>query len=418
MVRRLAHLSRAHNDCLQLKMAYTDSMFHAHNTERLSAILRGIPTVVTGYHAMQLSGDMAAPFLQESTFWWLTGIDEPGWRVIIEPARHHVTLVAPAISEIERIFNGGMSSDDAMKRSNANEVIESKDFEKYLRQLARTHTVVNTLEVDDEPFVSNPAKRELNAILNRTFSSVVTIDKDVASLRAIKSDEEIRRIRQACNETVEAFKQVRAQWANYKYEYQVESDFTAAFRSRAATHAYAPIVAAGERACTLHYDKNMHAVRARDLVVIDIGARVNGYAADVTRTYAMNPSKRQRAVHAAVQEAQKQIIALLKPELSVIDYTHAVDEIMKDALESLGLLARRDDDATYRKYFPHAVGHGLGVDVHDRLGAPRYFESGMVLTVEPGIYIPEEGIGVRIEDDILITSDGHENLTRKLSTDL
>lgn len=393
-------------------------MFHAHNIARLSELARGVPIVLTGYYAMQLSGDMAAPFLQESNFWWLTGIDEPGWRVIIEPARHHVTLVAPEISEVDRIFTGGIDPSEAMKRAGAQEVIAANEFEPRLRHLARTHTVVNTLEVENESFVVNPARKELVAMLRRTFASVEMIDKELVSLRAVKTDEEIRRIRQACALTVNAFELIHDQFAQYKHEYEVEADFTAAFRSHAATHAYAPIVAAGERACTLHYDKNANSVRARDLVVIDIGARINGYAADVTRTYAVKPSKRQQAVHVAVQKAHQQIIALLKPSLLVADYARSVDEIMKDALQTLGLLTRRDDETTYRKYFPHAVSHGLGVDVHDRLGSPRYFEPGMVITVEPGIYIPEEGIGVRIEDDILITQTGHDNLTRKLSTDL
>ncbi len=393
-------------------------MFHAQNIGRLSELARGVPIVLTGYYAMQLSGDMASPFLQESNFWWLTGLDEPGWRVIIEPVRHHVTLVAPEVSEVDRIFTGGLDPNEAMSRASAQEVIAASEFEPRLRHLARTHTVVKTLDVQDESFVINPAAKELLATLRRTFNTVEMIDKDLVSLRAVKTDEEIRRIRRACALTVDAFESIRSRFDGYKHEYEVEADFTAAFRSRAATHAYAPIVAAGDRACTLHYDKNEHALRARDLVVIDIGARIDGYAADVTRTYAIKPSKRQRAVHAAVQKAHQQIIALLKPGLPVADYARLVDETMKDALESLGLLARRDDEATYRRYFPHAVSHGLGVDVHDRLGSPRYFEPGMIITVEPGIYIPEEGIGVRIEDDILITQNGHDNLTRKLSTDL
>jgi Xaa-Pro aminopeptidase len=313
---------------------------------------------------------------------------------------------------------GGIEPEEAMKRCNAQEVIAASEFEPRLRQLARTHTVVNTLDMQDESFVVNPARKELIATLRRTFATVEMIDKDIISLRAIKTDEEIRRIRRACDLTVATFARIRDQFATYKYEYQLEADFTAGFRSHAATHAYAPIVAAGDRACTLHYDKNAESVHARDLVVIDIGARVDGYAADVTRTYALKPSKRQQAVHAAVQQAHDKIIALLAPGLLVAEYAHSVDEIMKDALISLGLLASKDDETTYRKYFPHAVSHGLGVDVHDSLGSPRYFEPGMVITVEPGIYIPEEGIGVRIEDDILITENGHDNLTRKLSTDL
>ena len=119
-----------------------------------------------------------------------------------------------------------------------------------------------------------------------------------------------------------------------------------------------------------------------------------------------------------MQDAQRQIVALLKPDLLVEEYHRDVDGIMKHALVSLGLMKDENDETNYRKYFPHAISHGLGVDVHDSLGGPRYLQQGMVLTVEPGIYIPEEGIGVRIEDDILITATGHSNLSGRLSTDL
>ena len=152
---------------------------------------------------------------------------------------------------------------------------------------------------------------------------------------------------------------------------------------------------------------------------MDIGARLDGYAADISRTYGLGePTQRQRQVHAAVQVAQQEIIKLIKPGLLVADYYTSVDVIMKQALVGLGLLRSTDDDATYRRYFPHAIGHGLGVDVHDSLGQPVEFLSGMVLTVEPGIYIPEEGIGVRIEDNILVTDKGHTNLSKALSTSL
>jgi Xaa-Pro aminopeptidase len=154
------------------------------------------------------------------------------------------------------------------------------------------------------------------------------------------------------------------------------------------------------------------------MVLIDIGARVNGYAADITRTFAVKPTKRQTQVHAAVERAHKKIISLLKPGLMLQDYIKAVDDIMKTEMIGLGLIENMNDNETYRRYFPHAIGHGLGVDVHDSLGSSRKLQEGMVLTVEPGIYIPAEGIGVRIEDDILITSTGHKNLSGSLSTDL
>jgi Xaa-Pro aminopeptidase len=154
-------------------------------------------------------------------------------------------------------------------------------------------------------------------------------------------------------------------------------------------------------------------------VLLDIGARSGGYAADITRTYAYgDPTKRQIEIHAAVQAAHHAIIKLITPNLAVEEYQREVDCIMIDALLSVGLMADRDDTDNYHKYFPHAISHGLGVDVHDSLGGPQFLQLGMVLTVEPGIYIPEEGIGVRIEDDILVTDSGNVNLSARLSTDL
>lgn len=155
------------------------------------------------------------------------------------------------------------------------------------------------------------------------------------------------------------------------------------------------------------------------LLLIDAGALDGEYAADITRTYAMGvPTNRQRQVHAAVEEAHRLIIELIKPGVALKSYLASVDEIMKNALIQVELLKDRNDDDTYRKYFPHAISHGLGIDVHESLGGYKEFMPGMVLTVEPGIYIPEEGIGIRIEDDILVTKTGNENLSRALPTSL
>jgi Xaa-Pro aminopeptidase len=154
------------------------------------------------------------------------------------------------------------------------------------------------------------------------------------------------------------------------------------------------------------------------LLLLDIGALVGGYAADITRTYAIGaPTKRMKDVHSAVKRAHEEIIHLLAPGVTIRSYHEAVDSIMKRELMELKLIDSLDD-SRYRKYFPHAVSHGLGIDVHDSLGNTDQLKQGMILTVEPGIYIPEEGIGVRIEDDILITKDGFENLSATLSREL
>jgi Xaa-Pro aminopeptidase len=152
---------------------------------------------------------------------------------------------------------------------------------------------------------------------------------------------------------------------------------------------------------------------------MDVGAEVDGYAADITRTYAKGkPTKRQTQIHEVVRAAHHDIIDIIEPGLSIEDYLKQVDTRMKRALMEVGLLKYENDTDTYRKYFPHAISHGLGIDVHDSLGGAKYFEPNMVLTVEPGIYIPEEGIGVRIEDDILVTESGNRNVSAKLSTEL
>ena len=387
--------------------------------QALENSLTGGLLVATAYEAVQLSGDMAVPFLQEANFLWLTNLPFAGWKVIIDSARQHVVLVRPARSHTQELFDGKVDEASLVARAAGNEVIDEREFEGYLRRLARQHPLVYTPFLKEtHEFVANPAPAELHALLTRVFTTVSDCTKQLAELRAIKSPEEIAAIRRAVALTVQAFTSVRTQLGEYRHEYEIEADMTRDFRRLDARHAYEPIIASGDHAVTLHYIQNSGKLAKTQPVLIDVGARIDGYAADITRTYCLKPTKRQQAVHRAVEIAHQRIIALLGPDKLVTEYLAEVDDAMKDALSELGLLEDRSDNETYRRYFPHAISHGLGIDVHDSLGAPRYFRPGMVLTVEPGIYIPEEGIGVRIEDDILITEMGHENLSRKLPTGL
>lgn len=394
-------------------------MFHSDNRHRLYTAAKGQLIILTGYDSVQLSGDMAAPFLQESSFWWVTGISQPGWKVVLDTARQKATLVRPERTEIDLIFNGDSDDGEVSRVSGITDIIPAREFESFLRQLRRNHTVAQTLSPKEEnDFVLNPAKSTLTAVLQRTFKSVQYCDSLFAELRAIKQPEELRRMRAAAKLTCDTFATVRSKLAALRTEAEVEAEFVYAFHRKGAEHAYEPIVASGKNACTLHYIENASKLQAREMVLIDIGARVEGYSADVTRTYCRNPTKRQQAVHQAVVDAEQAIIKLITPGLPIMEYIEKVDEIMKHSLHELGLLDDLTDTETYRKYFPHAVSHGLGVDTHDSLGKPRYLEPGMVLTVEPGIYITDESIGVRIEDDILVTETGHENMTARLSTSL
>lgn len=374
-------------------------------------------SILTSYSSVQLSHDTSAPFLQEANFLYLTGIKEPGWKLVI--ANDDSYLIRPDIDQTHQVFDGSLSDECALEISGVDKILSRAEGEALVKQLAQTNNTVATLGDDPHAeqydFVLNPAPQALKKYLEAEFNEVVDCRKDLLKMRAVKDENELREIRAAIELTLDSFEDVHKK--TFTHEYEIEAEFNKAFRATGAEgHAYQPIVAGGKNACTLHYIKNNDPLPENGLVLLDIGARVNGYAADITRTYALGvPSDREKAVHAAVAGAHRAIIQLIQPGMPLKEYSEKVDEIMKQALENLGLMKSADD---YQTYFPHAISHALGIDVHDTFGGYKTFMPGMVLTVEPGIYIPEEGIGVRIEDNILVTESGHENLSERLSIDL
>ncbi len=394
--------------------------FFRQNRARLGEALQGGVVILAAYTKMQRSSDMAFDFEQESNFWYLTGIERPDWLLVYEGAHDHAWLIAPEIDAVHQTFDGWLDHQAAQRISAVDAVYTNDEGLQRLRKLAKRHAMVYTI---DHPayahrfdFSLNPAIHRHKAMLERTFTTVRDCTKDLARLRAIKQPDEITAIKQAIKLTATAFDTVKTKLISMRHEYEIAAEFTYQFTKNNARHAYDPIVAAGAHACTLHYTANDGRLKKPQLVLLDVGARVDGYAADITRTYAYGSlTKRQQAVHIAVRQAHQRIIDMVAPGLAVTQYQQRVDEIMSETLQSLGLL-KINDEAALRRYLPHAVSHGLGVDVHDSLGSPRYFEPGMVLTVEPGIYIPEENIGVRIEDDILIGEQRAINLSAKLST--
>lgn len=396
-----------------------DATFFTNNRMRLlESVKKDVVVVLTAYEGMQLTGDMSVPFRQEANFWYLTGVEDPNWRVIY--TRDKSWLVSPALSDIQQIFEGGLSADEAKKVSGVDEVIDTASATVLLRQLTESGKEIATLGRDPYAahygFTQNPAQQKLFRYLEKKFASVYDVRSDLTRQRAVKQPQEIAAIKEAVQLTTEAFAAARQEIGNLQHEYELEARFTYEFRRHNAQHAYDPIVASGGNACTLHYTKNSDLLRSGELVLVDIGAKKGGYAADITRTYAVGEAAdRQTAVHHALAAAHEAIIDLLRPGATVREYQDQSDAIMKNALATLGLLNSEDD---YRRYFPHAISHGLGVDVHDSLGGYKEWMPGMVLTVEPGIYIPEEKIGVRLEDNILITESGCENLSQSLSLDL
>ena len=245
-------------------------------------------------------------------------------------------------------------------------------------------------------------------------------------LRSIKSAMEIDLIKKACDLTQKAFQRVLRIVKPGIWEFEVEAEILHEFiRNRSRGPAFRPIIASGFNACILHYIENNQQCRKGDLLLIDFGAEYANYASDVTRTIPVGGkfSKRQRKIYTAVHRIQKEAIRMLVPGNTFHQYHKEIGKVVESELIQLGLLTSKDiskegdEKPPYKKYFMHGVSHHLGLDVHDLGDRHRAFENGMVLTCEPGIYVREEKIGVRIENDILITEKGPIDLTQTIPSD-
>ncbi len=403
-------------------MKSLDSTFFTYNRERAMEKLQGGLLVIAGYTGMQWTNDEEVKFKQEGNFWYLTGIEFADWWLIVDAKRGKSWLVEPDIDEQHRLFTESLNADSAKHVSGIADIISRDQAMSMLRTAAKSHPLVYTVGLphyhEHFDFTLNPAIADMKSMLDRIFVKVEDFRLELSRLRAIKQPIELEVMQSAINLTIKGLKDVKEKLQKYKNEYEIEADLSHAFRITGGEgHGFDPIIASGHNATVAHYFTNNSPLKKGTFVMMDVGAKVSGYPADLTRTYAVGkPTKRMVAVHDAVRTAQQEIISLLRPGLLVEEYHRKVDEIIKREMVRLNIIVSVDDEAGFRHHMPHSISHGLGVDVHDSLGKPKAFQPGMVITVEPGIYLQDEGIGVRIEDDILITDIGHKNLSAKLQT--
>ncbi len=365
-----------------------DPQLFVTNRKRLRERLEpGQTVVVSSREPAVRNNDSDYPFRQDSNFFWATGIDQSDAVLVL--SQDDETLYTRDATELEMIWIGPRLSFGRAKD------ISGVDDVKPLKQFKKPQKAFNA-------------------------------SKLLAELRMIKSDPEVAAIRQAIEVTRQGFELAVGEIQPGIKEFQIEAELAQAYLTNAATHAYQPIVAGGKNAVILHYVDNEHELNSGDAVLIDSGAEYANYAADITRVYPVNGkfTDRQRAVYAAVLRIQKAAIQMLKPGIRFKDYEQLVGELMTDELIELGLLTQVEvklqdpKQPLYRHYYMHGTSHFLGLDVHDPGDYTKPLEPGMVLTCEPGIYIKEEGIGVRLEDDILITKDGAENLSASIPIEL
>lgn len=393
--------------------------FFTANRDRLrQALGSDMPVVITGNGVMQRGADEPSPFHQDSSFWYLTGIDHADLVLVMEA--HETYLIVSSMSTSREAFDGAHDEQSYMDRSGITTILPEKAGWARIKQAVQGGNVATLssppVHLKQYGIYTLPYRRRLISRLKRmhTALELTDIGPYISRLRCLKQPEEIAALQQAIDITAASLQNVAtpSNLLQVGYEYELEAQLSYEFRTRGATgHAFAPIVGAGKHSTTLHYLKNDGSIQSDDLIVLDIGAEVEHYAADLTRTVSKTPLEGRRAeVFNAVARVQDFAMTLIRPGTLSRDYEKAVEENMGEELRRLGLI-RTATTAEVRRYFPHATSHFLGLDTHDVGDYRAPWQAGMVITCEPGIYIPEEGLGVRLEDDVLITETGHTVLS-------
>jgi Xaa-Pro aminopeptidase len=405
-----------------------ESEFFAGNRTRLKQLFTGTaPIVITAHGMLQQGSDEAFPFHQDRNFLYLTGIDDPGVILVIDKGKEY--LIVPDRDPVIEKFDGVLDHDRMRRTSGIQTIYDTKEGWRHLTTRLKKVKHVATLGaaprfIDFLGMYTNPARADLIQRIKEVNSAIELLDlrTHLARMRMIKQEPELAAIQRAIDVTNATLKDIfrPKQLAKYAHEYEVEADLSQGFRKRGTMgHAFAPIVASGERTCMMHYLRNDAPLVTGELLLLDVGAQVDHYSADIARTIALggNPSRRQRRVHQAVRDAQEYAFSLLKPGVVLREYEKQMETFVGEKLRELGLIKTIESERV-RHFFPHATSHFLGLDTHDGGDYDQPLEPGVVLAVEPGIYIPDESLGVRIEDNVLITEDGNKILSEGLSRDL
>jgi len=405
--------------------------------------------VIPAAHEATRSYDTEYRFRQDSDFWYLTGFPEPDAIAVIDPSNKkapYTLYVRPRDPEMETWFGRREGTEGAMKNYRVNAAFNIDRFAADLPKLLNGHeklyyrfSVDKALDLQIlQYFTEQRVRRLKTAYPPHTIIDPTPI---IGEMRLHKSNDEVDMMQTAATISAEAHILAMKKTKPGMNEFQVESLIESYMRDRGATGiAYNSIIGGGENATILHYVENNRPLKDGDLILIDAGAEYKGYAADITRTFPINGkfTQPQREVYDVVLDVQQQCIEATKTGNTVKKRQELSIELLTEGMKKLGLLKGKTSDLIkkkeYMKYYMHGVGHYLGLDVHD---AGRYFVDqqaknsrpfapGMVLTVEPGLYIPPDdksapakyrGIGVRIEDDVLVTEDGNRNLTSKVPKD-
>lgn len=378
------------------------------------------------------NGDALYRFQQNSDLYWLCGIEQEDTMVILFPdcpeEKYREVLVLVRPQELKEKWDG--------KRLRAKEATELCGI-KTIVWLENVEAILQTwLHIADTVYLNtNENDRKGSQVQTRDYRYIQQFReryplhhversaKIMRKLRAVKTKLEVAVTQQAIDITEKAFRRLLQFIQPGVMEYEIEAELVHEFlRNRARGEAYGSIIASGDRARTLHYINNNEECKDGELVLMDFGANYGGYAADLTRTVPVNGkfTPRQLEVYNACLAIHEYCKSILKPGITIVDYTEkAGDEATKQFLK-ISLLKKEDvkneekENRAYRKYLYHGISHHLGIDVHDLGTRIQPLEAGMLLTVEPGIYIEEEKMGIRIENNVWLTKNGNVDLMKNI----
>ena len=421
------------------------SEFKRRRTELMKMMGKNTIAILPSASLLTRNRDADFPFRQDSDFLYLTGFNEPDAVLVIVPGRKHgeFILFCREKDEEQETWHGRRAGQEgAIEQYGADDSFPIDDVDDILPGLLEgTDSIYNIMgqyPEFDQRLIGwvNHIKAQSRAGLH-VPSEFVSLDYVLHDMRLYKSREELKLMRKAASISARAHTQAMRVCAPGKYEYQIAAEFDYEFRKNNAEHAYSSIVGGGANGCILHYTNNPDQLNDGDLLLIDAGCEVEGYASDITRTFPVNGkySPAQREIYDIVLAAQKAAIKKVKPGNHWNDPHNAAVRVVTRGLMEIkllkGSLPKLIKEGAYRRFYMHRTGHWLGLDVHDvgdyKVGDQwRLLEPGMVLTIEPGIYIPARSkavnrkwwdIGIRIEDDVLVTTSGCEVLTKAVIKD-
>ena len=392
------------------------------NRERFKKMMK--PNSIAIFNSndmMPRNGDCFFPFRQNSDLFYLSGIDQEETMLVIYPdcvkEDFKEVLFIKKTNEHIAIWEGHKyTKQEARETSGIEKVIWLDDMENIINEMILLADNIYLNINENDRYISELETRDhryAKMIRNRyPAHALLRAQPIMKKLAMIKSQYEIDVIQHCCNITEKAFRRVLNFTKPGVWEYQVEAEITHEFLyNRATGHGYTPIIASGANACVLHYIDNNKQCKPGDVMLMDFGAEYANYTADLSRSIPVSGcfTQRQRDVYDAVLNVMKAATNMLRPGTNLVKYHKEVGKVMEQELISLGLLDKHEvakqnpKQPLYKKYFMHGTSHHLGLDVHDLMERYTNFEAGMVFTCEPGIYIPDEDLGIRLENDVLVT---------------